>query len=217
MVDIWFTADLHLGHKNIVKGISEFKNKEVNCRNFNTLEQHDKTILNGINKYVKKNDILYIAGDFSLGGRENVKKYRDKINCLIIHLCLGNHDIHISKNAVLSDNTRTQDLFTSVSTVLDKKIRSKNYVISHYAHRAWHNGAHGSINLHGDAHGNLKPYEKLLHIADEPILYKTEDLYKQFDIGIDVAYQMFREYRPFHITEIEEIMGNRINLNVDHH
>ena len=89
--------------------------------------------------------------------------------------------------------------------------------MGHWAKRAWQNGANGSINLHGDAHGNLKPYEKLLQIADDPFLYKTNDLYKQMDVGIDVAYSIYKEYRPFHINDILNIMENRINLNVDHH
>lgn len=215
--DIWFISDPHFGHKNIVRGISEFKDKLSGCRNFKTLEEHDGTILNGINKYVKKNDILYCLGDWNLGGRENVKKYRDLINCRTIHLCLGNHDIHIAKNALLIDGSRTQECFTSVQTIIDKKIKGVNYVMGHYAQRAWHNGANGAINLHGDAHGSLASYEKLLQIADELSLYKTGDFYKQQDVGIDVAYSLFREYRPFHETEILSIMKNRINLNIDHH
>lgn len=217
MNNIWFTADLHLGHKNIVKGITEWKDKSYRCRNFETLKEHDDIIINTINKYVKFNDILYIIGDFSLGGRENIKKYRNKINCKIIHFCIGNHDIHIQKNSLLLDGTKTHDLFRSIQHRIDKKIKGINFVMDHYALRAWHNGAHGSINLHGDAHGSLTPYQKLLQIADDPYLYKTNDLYKQMDVGIDVSYEMFKEYRPFHINEILEIMKKRINLNIDHH
>ena len=215
--NIWFGADFHMGHKNIVRGITKWKNKLYECRNFNSLKEHDDTIINTINKYVKRDDTLYFIGDWSLGGRENIKKYRERINCKTIHICLGNHDVHIIKNALLADGSRTHDLFTSVNVTIDKKIHGINFVMNHHAHRAWHNGANGAINLHGDAHGSLNPYEKLLEIADDPYLYKTGDLYKQMDVGIDVAYHMFREYRPFHIDEIKHIMEKRINLNIDHH
>jgi len=217
MKDIWIGADFHLGHKNIVLGETEWKNTLNECRKFQTLKEHDDTIIDTINKYVKKNDILYIVGDFSLGGRENVKKYRQRLNCLIIHVCLGNHDVHLAKNCVFADGTKAFDLFTSVKDRIYKKIYGVHFDIGHWAKRAWQNGANGSINLHGDAHGNLTQYEKLLQIADDPYLYKTGDLYKQMDVGIDVAYNMFGEYRPFHISEILKIMEKRINLNVDHH
>ncbi len=112
-MNIWFSADWHLGHENIVRGCSKWENKSA-CRNFKTLKEHDETIINNINKYVGRDDILYFGGDFSLGGRENVFKYRQLINCQTIHFCLGNHDLHIRKNAEFSNGQRAQEIFTSV-------------------------------------------------------------------------------------------------------
>jgi calcineurin-like phosphoesterase family protein len=215
--NIWVTADLHIDHKNIVRGETEWKEKLNACRNFETLKQHNETIINGINKYVAKKDILYVVGDFSLGGREKVKTTREKINCYNIHIIFGNHDQHIIKNAQLTDGTRTHDLFKSVNYRLYKKIHGVHFDMCHWAGRAWQNGANGSINLHGDAHGSLTKYEKLLQIADDPYLFKTGDFYKQQDVGIDVAYSLFKEYRPFNIDEIINMMKSRVNLNVDHH
>ncbi len=56
-----------------------------------------------------------------------------------------------------------------------------------------------------------KEHKKYLH------LFKTGDFYKQMDIGIDSAYRIFGELRPFHIGEIKEIMEQRINLDIGHH
>ena len=216
MNNTWVSADFHLGHKNIVLGVSKYENKSF-CRNFQTLEEHDSTIINTINKYVKENDTLYCLGDFSLGGRENLKKYRELIQCRNIHLCIGNHDIFVEKNHQFKDGTWSWELFKSIQHRIHKRIGKNYFIMDHYAMRAWDNGSNGSIMLHGDAHGSLKPYERLLQIADDPFLYKTDDFYKQMDVGIDVAYSIYKEYRPFHINEIKEIMKNRINLNVDHH
>lgn len=216
MNNTWVSADFHLGHENIVKGVSKWDDKSE-CRNFETLVKHDETILNTINKYVKPNDTLYCVGDFSLGGRENLKIYRNLINCKNIHLCIGNHDNFVEKNHQFKDGTWSWDLFKSIQHRINKKICGQYFIMDHYAMRAWHNGSRGVIMLHGDSHGRLRPYERLLQIADDPYLFKTGDLYKQMDIGIDVAYEMYREYRPFHINEIKELMENRINLNVDHY
>lgn len=216
MSNIWFFADLHLGHKNIVLGETSWgPEKKHICRNFKTLKEHDSTIINNLNKYIKKNDVAYCIGDFSLGGRENVKKYRNLINCNNIHICVGNHDNYIKENCVFEDGTTAYELFSSVQECIYKKISNTFFVMCHYAYRKWPNGANGSINLHGDSHGNLPEYQKLLQIADDPVLIKTGDLYKQIDVGIDVAKMLFGEYRPFHINEIKEIMKNRINLDID--
>ncbi len=45
---------------------------------------------------VKPNDIIYHLGDWSFGGHENIKIFRNRIKCKNIHLILGNHDHHIS-------------------------------------------------------------------------------------------------------------------------
>ena len=65
--DVWLTSDTHLGHKNIVSGISGWEANRGQ-RKFNTLEEMDDTIINNINKYVKPDDILFHAGDWSFGG-----------------------------------------------------------------------------------------------------------------------------------------------------
>lgn len=217
MSNIWVSADWHLGHKNIVRGISDFENK-ASCRPFETMEEHDDTIIDTINKYVGENDTIYFLGDFSMGGKSNVWKYRDRINCRNIHVCLGNHDIHIEKNSsIIGDDRRAQDLFSSVQFAIHRKIGKTSVVMAHYAFRTWHKGHYGSIMLHGHSHNGLPPYEKLLHIAEDKYLYKTGDYYKQMDVGLEAAYELTGEWRPFHIVEIREIMEKRINLGVDNH
>lgn len=221
MSSIWFWSDLHLGHENIVAGVSKWENK-LACRPFKTLKEHDETIINSINKYVKKNDVLYLLGDFSMGGRENVYKYRKMINCDNIHFVLGNHDIHIRKNAIIgkhgdSPGIPAQKLFTSVQERIIKKIGKQSFVMDHYAARTWDKGHHGAIQLHGHSHNSLPPYEKLLQIADDKVLYKTGDYFKQMDVGVEASYELTGEYRPFHIGEIRDIMENRINLGADRH
>lgn len=81
----WFTADLHLGHKNIIKYCE---------RPFKNSHQMDKEIIHRINEKVAPEDELYIIGDFTLYGSsasEKVKQYLNKINGHKI-LILGNHD-----------------------------------------------------------------------------------------------------------------------------
>ena len=58
MLNVWFTADFHLGHKNIIRYCN---------RPFDTVEEMNRTIIDRLNSLVKTNDILYFLGDFCIG------------------------------------------------------------------------------------------------------------------------------------------------------
>jgi calcineurin-like phosphoesterase family protein len=79
---IYFTADLHLGHKNIIKYCE---------RPFNDVHEMNKSILDNINNIVNFDDELYILGDFCFRGKNPIE-YRSRINCQKVHIILGNHD-----------------------------------------------------------------------------------------------------------------------------
>ena len=133
---LWFTADTHFGHKNIVSKESSWTDKS-GCRDFPTKEEMSQNIIESINKYVKEDDILIHLGDWSFGGIENIWKYRKQIVCKNIYLTLGNHDNNIKKNYILpnvykaelynsillgsehSDYVEAQSLFTVVADYLE--------------------------------------------------------------------------------------------------
>lgn len=222
MANIWFTSDWHLGHRNIVRGLSNWGNLNA-CRDFNTLEEHDETLINNVNRCVDKDDILYMLGDFSLGGRQGIYDYRRRIDCNTIHLILGNHDIHIRKNTELIDVSgiplRARDLFTSISERLCRDMRGESFVLDHYSLRTWPNGHHGAIMLYGHSHGSLPEYTISLPTTVKSksgsFIKTTHSLvkFKTMDVGVDTH----PEFRPYHIEEIQKEMMNRIPLMVDHH
>ena len=72
MPDIWFTADFHLGHKNIIRYCN---------RPFETVEEMNHTILERLNACVKANDILYFLGDFCIGPKARAAELRKQIRC----------------------------------------------------------------------------------------------------------------------------------------
>jgi len=81
---IWFAADLHLGHWNIVKYCK---------RPFTSVAEMDKALIENWNSVVGKDDFVYHLGDFALGSRDKIKFYEDQLNGKIIHI-KGNHDNH---------------------------------------------------------------------------------------------------------------------------
>ncbi len=221
-MDTWITSDWHWGHKNIVRGESEWKDLSA-CRNFKTLEEHNSTLIQNINKCAKWNDIVYMLGDFAFGGKQNIWKLWSQLECKNIHLILGNHDLHIRKNSIILDDDgleiRVQSLFTSVNDVLTKNICNERITLCHYAMRTWDNGHHGAWMLYGHSHGSLADYAvnlpTTINDRNGSFIKNTTNLikFKTMDVGVDCH----PEFRPFHIDEIRKEMSNRIPLRVDHH
>src|SRR5215216_1524227 len=134
-MESWFSSDWHFAHQNIVKGESKWEDKSA-CRNFNTLTEHDNTLIENINRVVKKDDQIYMLGDWAFGGKQNVYELWKRINCKNIHLCLGNHDHHIRKNTIILDDKGAEinvhSLFKSISDIITKKVASERFVMCHY-------------------------------------------------------------------------------------
>ena len=83
MSKIFFTSDLHFGHKNILKFTKP--------RPFATIEEHDQAIINNWNSVVNRDDTVYVLGDIAMNMDPDVLE--NHLECLNGHkrLILGNH------------------------------------------------------------------------------------------------------------------------------
>lgn len=204
MQNIWFTSDTHFHHKNIVRGTTEWKEFEKgsshqSTRDFDTLEEHDDALVERFNNLIKPGDILYHLGDWSFGGHEQIKIFRDRLNVKIIHLIKGNHDQHIFKK-----DSPYASLFSSIQDVLefslriDSKISGKygktKFFLSHYSHQIWNQSHHGTIHLFGHSHGSL------------------QGIGRSMDVGVDT-----NNLYPYHLDEILFLMKDIKYTQVDHH
>lgn len=193
----FFTADLHLGHANILKYCN---------RPFPSIEEHDAGLISGINAYVEEKDFLYIVGDFSMPrGKdkfEKIKKYRDAILCRNIILIMGNHDPHLDSG--MPEN-KLYSIFPQIYVRLNLKVPTEDseqlIILDHYAGRVWNKSHYGSWMLYGHSHGSL---------PDDPNA-------RSLDVGVDSAFARFGEYRPFSFAEIAKIMSEKTFVPVDHH
>lgn len=82
MSNIFFISDTHFGHVNILTFEPVF-------RPFKTIEEHDEVLVSNWNKTVKKGDIVYHLGDFTLS--EDRIQIANRLNG-DKRLILGNHD-----------------------------------------------------------------------------------------------------------------------------
>lgn len=83
---IYFTSDLHLGHKNIIKLID---------RPFANVEEMNEVFIHHWNQKIQNNDTVYILGDFTF--KMSVLEAHNIIKQLHGHKILikGNHDKNI--------------------------------------------------------------------------------------------------------------------------
>ena len=129
---IWFSADYHLAHKNIIKYCG---------RPFADVEKMDSTIINNLRSKVKKGDTLYFLGDLSFR-TESVKNFFEHFSDLEIHFIIGNHDnrkcLSIAKKNC-----------ASVSHLKDIVIKEQPITLCHYAMRVWNRSHFNSWQLYG--------------------------------------------------------------------
>lgn len=190
-MSIFLTSDLHLGHANIAG--PKTSNWKTGYRNFDSVEEMDAHIIDNINKHVKQDDILWIVGDFAMGGHHKIPDYRNRIVCSNIHIVLGNHDGHIPKYA---------ELFSSISAGKLIYVNKQGIYLHHTACRIWEGSHKGYQHAYGHSHGSLEgsPWGRSI------------------DVGVDSAFKHYLgEYRPFEYGEFSEIVDKRDIKFEDHH
>lgn len=234
--DIFFMSDPHFGHKNICKATSSWSDT-TECRDFISVEAMDSYIIDQINRLVGEDDILFVLGDWSFGGEDNIWKSRIRINCKNIHFIIGNHDHHIERGIVFKGAKREEpygkiipgkpiggeypdyvsvdapDMFSSISHYKRISIDGQEIVMSHFPMIAWDRSHKGSWMLHGHSHGTLFT-DAATQWAGSDYWYKTS---KILDVGVDSIFKIFGEYKPLKFQEIRKIMNKREVIFNDHH
>jgi calcineurin-like phosphoesterase family protein len=202
--NLFITSDTHYSHSNICRATTKWVGSDNVTRDFKSLNHMNDTIVNNINGVVGEDDILIHLGDFSFGGFDKIREFRNRINCKNIHLVYGNHDHHIMNN---KDNI--QEIFSSTSDYLMLDLRipkgnivdKYNFVCFHYPIASWIDMNEGFIHLHGHVH--LPKHQK---IGDG----------KSIDVGVDGNDMM-----PYRIQEIINLMEKqpirKLTLPKDHH
>ena len=200
--DVWITSDTHFGHKNICRGVTDWRLTDGTIpvdqtRDFSSVDEMNDVIVRNINEVVGQDDILIHLGDWSFGGFENIRKFRDRILCKEIHLILGNHDTSIEKNR---DNV--QELFTSVNHYIRLMYKFKTFVLCHFPIQSWDGLNKGVGHLHGHCH---LPTDKRFGKG------------KRMDVGMDGH----PEFRPYNLmTEVFPMLEKQpisSEMGFDHH
>ena len=194
MSTVWFTADPHFGHANIVKYCQRpFLNEAERQKSAEdprgnwkvsreSIDRHDETLLQNINSRVQPNDQLWILGDFCLGKFDEAKRFVDRIACKNLKFIWGNHD-----------HPSIEPLFQRTEHQAMIKIQGQNIFLNHYPMRTWDKRFHGSWSLYGHVHDRLTKIDQ----QESSLLTK--------DVGVDAC-----DYYPISFDQLQTYMRPRI-------
>jgi len=202
---LFFTSDTHYSHSNICSATTNWSVNEGYARTFDSLQDMNQRLVDNINNMVGEDDILIHLGDWSFGGFDKIEEFRSQINCKNIHLVLGNHDDHISRN-----KENIQRLFSSVQHYLKLDIRRYpnkatvekfRFVCMHFPIISWDNMNQKVMHLFGHVH--LPPHLRVMEG-------------RAMDVGCEG-----NGLEPISMDEVVEILKDRpikkSSLPKDHH
>ena len=138
---IFVCSDWHFGH-----------NKEfiLKPRGFETVEEHNKAIIERHNSMVSPEDTVYVLGDCALGGAEGLQQ---AIECIRQmngkkYLAIGNHDSDAKIEAF-----REAELFEAIQFAYRIRYRKCEYLMTHYPTMVWNKDDPKPVwNIHGHDH-----------------------------------------------------------------
>lgn len=141
MRKVFFTSDLHFGHKNVLR---------FDGRPFATVEEMDAELIRRWNAKVGKGDLVYVLGDFIWKTRnEDAPSLIKSLNGQII-LIKGNHDrfLHNAKaKAALAGVKDYDDICVTMEDGTKKRC-----ILSHYFIPMYNGHFYQGIHLHGHSH-----------------------------------------------------------------
>ena len=172
---IYLTADLHLGHANIIK---------LCDRPFSDVKRMDSALIAAINDRVSYDDELWVLGDFAYKlDAGHICRLRERIVCPRVHLVRGNHDLRMTPG-------KMQKVFEFDGSYYDGlwSPAGRRMVLCHYPIADWNTQGRGSYMLHGHIHSVGSAYNERQRAAG----------LLRLDVGVDA-----NNYAPVSIEQID--------------
>lgn len=117
----YYIADMHLGHKNVLK---------FDSRPFESVEEMNKTLIANWNAKVTDEDDVWLLGDFCYRSDKDPSFYLKQLKGRK-HLIIGNHDKATVKSA------SALKYFESVERLQHVKDRNHNVIVCHFPLANW--------------------------------------------------------------------------------
>ena len=133
---IYFTSDLHLGHRGII---------EMQNRPFENVEEMNHVLIDNYNEIVHKNDTIYFLGDIS--HHMPIERVNELLSMMKGKKILikGNHD-----------KKYDSELFEEICDFKTVSLNGQYFSLMHYPMLSWPKKNSGGIQLHGHIHSDEK-------------------------------------------------------------
>lgn len=191
--NIFFTSDLHFGHKNIL----QFCN-----RPFATTEEMDEALIQNWNSVIKPNDWVFNLGDFAFAPHWRWYEILARLNGKHV-LILGNHDI------TRWPGDKVMELFHRVEQQMILKIDGRFVYLNHYPFLCYGGTYRSPENAVWQLHGHV-------HSSPNDTERKGQDNERlairfpyQYDVGVDN-----NNFTPVSWEQIKEIINKQISNQI---
>lgn len=142
---IYFTSDLHFGHKNVIQWRPQFA----------TIEEMDEALIANWNETVHKDDTVIILGDLFFRNQRPAEEYLERLKGKKI-LIRGNHDAYWLRHW---DSEKINRYFEGVHDLYGIKRDRNKLRFCHFPMVSWESSRRGSILVCGHIHGQSSGYE----------------------------------------------------------
>ena len=177
---IFFTADTHFGHKNIIRYCQ---------RPFVDVDEMNEILITNWNNVVGKEDVIFHLGDFAMGGSSEWTRLLQRLNGRI-YLIIGNHDMKtIGKGFSRFEHVAMQTLIN---------IGGQRIYLNHYPFLCYGGAYRNTWQLFGHVHTNQQSTG-----LDGPRLKQLFPT--QYDVGVDN-----NNYYPVSFGKVSEIIQQQI-------
>lgn len=184
---IFFTADTHFGHKNIIRYCK---------RPFVDVEEMNETLIDSWNSTVGKDDIVFHLGDFAMGGSAEWSRFLERLNGRI-YLILGNHDMK-----TIGKGFSRLELVTMQMLI---NIGGQRIYLNHYPFLCFGGAYRNTWQLFGHVH--TSPYRTGLDSSRLDYLFPT-----QYDVGVDNNNYMPLSFKQVNV-KIQQQLNKREQKN----
>lgn len=185
--EVWFTSDLHFGHRNVIKFCNRpfADEKEMNTR-----------LIQNWNNTVKNDDIIFILGDtFWFNNSRDIKKLFEQLKGKQIYVLPGNHDDFEAYHRV--EDPRIILCSDIVQLWITKQdCKKKEIWLSHYPMMTWPHRENGAYQLFGHIHS--QPNKRVGVDQDLPLHWN------QADVGCD-----YWGWKPVSFTTIKKYINEK--------
>jgi len=135
---IFFTADLHFGHENIIRHCG---------RPFSNADEMDAALMRNWNDTVGPRDEVYILGDFTMKSAAQAHAYLTALNGRK-YFITGNHDKFLKGFGPFERD------FEWVKDYHRLVYQNWRFILFHYPIAEWDNFYRGAIHLYGHIHNS---------------------------------------------------------------